>query len=77
MASILLEIVTSDCMAILIQIGMEVLQTEKNFRMLLQFGVSHDFMEKQEEFSISLSMKEVSTLQHVPPVVKPYGFRSC
>jgi hypothetical protein len=29
MASIILEIVTSGCMAILIQIGLEVLQTEK------------------------------------------------
>jgi hypothetical protein len=49
MAFVILEIVTLNCMDILIQIGMVGLKKEKHFRMLFQFGVSHDFVGKHEE----------------------------
>jgi hypothetical protein len=48
MASVIVETVTSGCMAILIQNGLEVLQTEKALQDVVSFGVSHDVVAKQE-----------------------------
>ena len=48
MVFVILDIVTSNCMAILIQIGLEVIQTEKALWDIDSIGVIHDFEAKQE-----------------------------
>jgi hypothetical protein len=46
MVYVILEIMTLNCMVILIQIGLEVLQIVREFQDVVSVWVSHDFMEK-------------------------------
>jgi hypothetical protein len=78
MVSVILEIMTSNCMVILIHIGLEILQTERElYDVILVWGYPR-LHGKAGSNPVFLSARQKqSTLQHVPLVVKPYGFVSC
>ena len=78
LVSIILEIMTSNCMNILIEIEMEVFMIERALQDVVSiWGQPWIHGRVGSNSALLQAQQKRNALLHVPPVVKPYGFRCC